>query len=105
MDKKIEYLSHAYSEYCFKSDPDLRGSSNLAKIYKPMFYDDAKRVLIWLFSRNIIDRMTAEEEKRLREEYAKTHPSDPDRCLSGICIENALKRIFSPNFFKDNPND
>lgn len=113
MTKTIEELAKQYAEdmcpvgdYCGGVYDEQRNSD------LPIYTDDAKSVLRWLFDKPLIDRMTAEEKERVRKEYnwAKVSLSqlreggfnelDPDVVLCSGVIRT-LNRIFGADFFKE----
>lgn len=102
MSKTIEELAKQYAEdmcpigdYCGGVYDEQRNSD------LPIYIDDAKSVLRWLFDKPLIDRMTAEEKERMRKEYANTYPLDPDCGVANILIQGVLERIFGKDFFKE----
>lgn len=102
MDKKIEGLAREYAEYiCPVGDYcggvyDEQRNSDI-----PIYTDDAKSVLEWLFNKPLASRLTAEEKERVRKEYANTYPNDIDCGVENILIQGVLKRIFGKDFFKE----
>lgn len=102
MSKTIEELAKQYAEdMCPIGDYwggiyDGQRNSNL-----PIYFDDAKSVLTWLFAKPLAQRLTAEEKERVRKEYANTHPLDPDCGVANILIQGVLERIFGKDFFKE----
>lgn len=102
MSKTIEELAKQYAEdmcpigdFCGGVYDEQRNSD------LPIYIDDAKSVLRWLFDKPLIDRMTAEEKERMRKEYANTYPLDPDCGVANILIQGVLERIFGKDFFKE----
>lgn len=67
----------------------------------PIYIDDAKSVLTWLFDKPLRDRLTAEEKESVRKEHSNTHPLDPDCGVANILIQGVLERIFGKEFFKE----
>lgn len=49
----------------------------------------------------LAQRLTAEEKERVRKEYAKTFPKDPDQSIASIRVMQTLERIFGADFFKE----
>lgn len=102
MDKKIEGLAREYAEYiCPVGDYcggvyDEQRNSDI-----PIYTDDAKSVLEWLFNKPLASRLTAEEKERVRKEYANTYPNDIDCGVENILIQGVLERIFGKDFFKE----
>lgn len=82
-------------DYCGGIYDDQRNSD------LPIYIDDAKSVLSWLFAKPLRDRLTAEEKERVRKEYAKTSPKDPDQSMASIRVMRTLERIFGADFFKE----
>lgn len=102
MTKTIEELAKQYAEdmcpvgdYCGGVYDEQRNSD------LPIYIDDAKSVLSWLFAKPLRDRLTAEEKEGVRKEYAKTHPNDIDCGVENMLIQGALERIFGADFFKE----
>lgn len=102
MSKIIEELAKQYAEdmcpigdYCGGVYDEQRNSD------LPVYTDDAKSVLHWLFDKPLIDRMAAEEKEMVRKEYANTYPLDPDCGVANILIQGVLERIFGADFFKE----
>lgn len=102
MNKTIEELAKQYAEYmCPVGDYcggvyDEQRNSDL-----PIYIDDAKSVLSWLFTKPLVQRLTAEEKERMRKEYANTYPLDPDCGVANILIQGVLECIFGKEFFKE----
>ena len=102
MNKTIEELAKQYAEYmCPVGDYcggvyDEQRNSDI-----PIYTDDAKSVLEWLFNKPLAQRLTAEEKERVRKEYANTYPLDPDCGVANILIQGVLERIFGSDFFKE----
>lgn len=112
MSKTIEELAKQYAEdmcpigdYCGGIYDEQRNSD------LPIYTDDAKSVLSWLFDKPLASRLTAEEKERVREEYAQAQswldekPSidGPDSHLrvSAVAIQTSLESIFGKDFFKE----
>lgn len=102
MSKTIEELAKQYAEdmcpigdYCGGVYDEQRNSD------LPIYTDDAKSVLRWLFDKPLIDRLTAEDKERVRKEYAETYPNDPDQSVASIRVMQTLERIFGKDFFKE----
>ena len=83
------------SDYCGGIYDEQRNSD------LPIYIDDAKSVLTWLFDKPLRDRLTAEEKERVRKEYSNTYPLDPDCGVANILIQGVLERIFGKEFFKE----
>lgn len=101
MTKTIEELAKQYAEdmcpvggYCGGVYDEQRNSD------LPIYIDDAKSVLSWLFAKPLRDRLTAEEKERVRKEYANTHPNDIDCGVENMLIQGVLERIFGADFFQ-----
>lgn len=68
---------------------------------------DKKALLMTLFFRYALEelplseRLTAEEEERVRKEYANTYPNDIDCGVENMLIQGVLERIFGADFFKE----
>lgn len=102
MDKKIEGLAREYAEYiCPVGDYcggvyDEQRHNDL-----PIYTDDAKSVLSWLFALPLAQRLTSEEKEMVRKEYANTYPNDIDCGVENMLIQGVLERIFGADFFKE----
>lgn len=101
MSKTIEELAKQYAEdmcpvgdYCGGVYDEQRNSD------LPVYTDDVKSVLSWLFAKPLASRMTSEEKARVRKEYANTYPLDHDCGVANILIQGVLERIFGTDFFK-----
>lgn len=121
MTKTIEELAKQYAEdmcpvgdYCGGVYDEQRNSD------LPIYTDDAKSVLRWLFDKPLIDRMTAEEKERVKVIYneelgmaqyfhAKAKASNDISCRQHyyglrepyISRMKLLERIFGKDFFKE----
>ena len=119
MGKTIEELAKQYAEdmcpvgdYCGGVYDEQRNSD------LPIYTDDAKSVLEWLFAKPLAQRLTAEEKERVKGNYAdakdihsrcigtmsKNHIADLHNEYNkglnmGIMI--ALKYLFGTDFFKE----
>lgn len=99
---KIEKLSKEYAEYMCPVDDycggvyDEQRNSDL-----PIYTDDARSVLKWLFSKPLTDRLTEDEKAAIRNEYARTYPHDIDRGVDSIMVSSVMERIFGKEIFKD----
>lgn len=100
MTKTIEELAKQYAEdmcpvgdYCGGVYDEQRNSD------LPIYTDDAKSVLGWLFAKPLRDRLTAEEKERVRKEYAETSPKDPDQSIASIRVMQTLEGIFGAEMF------
>ena len=98
----IEELAKQYAEdmcpvgdYCGGVYDEQRNSD------LPIYTDDAKSVLEWLFAKPLAQRLTAEEKERVRKEYANTYPNDIDCGVENMLIQGVLERIFGADFFKE----
>lgn len=120
MDKKMEGLAREYAEYicpvgdyCGGIYDDQRNSD------MPIYIDDAKSGLTWLFDKPLASRMTAEEKEKIRKMYAeelgmaqhfhsKAKASNDLSCKKHyfelrepyISRKKLLERIFGADFFK-----
>lgn len=102
MTKTIEELAKQYAEdmcpvgdYCGGVYDEQRNSD------LPIYTDDAKSVLSWLFDKLLAQRLTPEEADLIRKEYNNTYPLDPDCGIANILIQGVLERIFGADFFKE----
>lgn len=121
MSKAIEELAKQYAEfmcpvgdYCGGIYDEQRNSDI------PIYTDDAKSVLSWLFAKPLASRLTAEEKERVRVIYneelvmaqhfhAKAKASNDVSCRQHyyglrepyISLMKLLERIFGADFFKE----
>lgn len=72
MNKTIEELASEYVKGVYSGDTD--------------FIDEAENGLSWLFNKSLVSRLTADEKERVRKEYAKTSPNDPDQSIASLRI-------------------
>lgn len=101
---KIEELAKQYAEdmcpigdYCGGVYDEQRNSD------LPIYIDDAKSVLRWLFDKPLIDRMTAEEKEQVRfaHKTAKTF-AERTNPMSAEVFKGQyllLESIFGADFF------
>lgn len=106
MSKAIEELAKQYAEdmcpvgdYCGGVYDEQRNSD------LPIYIDDAKSVLRWLFDKPLIDRMTAEEKEQIRfaHKTAKTF-AERTNPMSAEVFKGQyllLESIFGKDFFKE----
>ena len=108
MKKTIEELAKQYAEdmcpvgdYCSGVYDEQRNCD------LPIYIDDAKSVLEWLFNKPLVSRLTAEEKERVREEYADNKYLIESASLSYVQrevfqkINETLEYIFGSDFFKE----
>lgn len=112
MTMTIEELAKQYAEdmcpvgdYCGGVYDEQRNSD------LPIYTDDAKSVLEWLFEKPLASRMTTEEKERVRRMYSeaqswldeKTSFDNPNEQLKicAVAIQDRLERIFGKDFFKE----
>lgn len=112
MSKTIEELAKQYAEdmcpvgdYCGGVYDEQRNSD------LPIYTDDAKSVLSWLFTKPLASRMTAEEKESIKGYYSeaqgwldeKTSFENPNEQLRicAVAIQDRLERIFGADFFKE----
>lgn len=121
MSKTIEELAKQYAEdmcpigdFCGGVYDEQRNSD------LPIYIDDAKSVLRWLFDKPLIDRMTAEEKERMRKtykgelEFASSYQRKANSCCNwqrrmdyeasrdiAKSRANILESIFGADFFKE----
>lgn len=108
MSKTIEELAKQYAEdmcpvgdYCGGVYDEQRNSD------LPIYTDDAKSVLSWLFAKPLASRMTAEEKERVREEHSDNKCLIESASLSYVQrevfqkINETLESIFGADFFKE----
>ena len=104
MTKTIEELAKQYAEdmcpigdYCGGVYDEQRNCD------LPIYIDDAKSVLSWLFAKPLASRLTAEEKERVRKEYWRAARDwigiGDARGYCRTCI--ALESIFGADFFKE----
>lgn len=111
MTKTIEELAKQYAEdmcpigdYCGGVYDEQRNCD------LPIYIDDAKSVLEWLFNKPLAQRLTAEEKERIKKMYKRmeldAQHSDSYDCIPSSDMEDAieaLESIFGKEFFKDSP--
>lgn len=121
MSKTIEEYAKQYAEdmcpigdYCGGVYDEQRNSD------LPIYIDDAKSVLSWLFAKPLRDRLTAEEKERARKmykgelEFAQFYQRKANSCRNQQCRTdyeasrdiaksraNMLESIFGKEFFTD----
>lgn len=109
MSKTIEELAKQYAEdmcpigdYCGGIYDEQRNSD------LPIYTDDAKSVLSWLFDKPLASRLTAEEKERVRKMYKRmvvdVENSDSYDCIPASDMDNVmetLESIFGADFFKE----
>lgn len=103
MNKTIEEAAKQYAEdmcpigdYCGGVYDEQRNCD------LPIYIDDAKSVLEWLFNKPLAQRLTAEEKERVRKIYYDAERGEvnshydvyPDPC-------EVLRVIFGADFFKE----
>lgn len=107
MSKTIEELAKQYAEdmcpigdYCGGVYDEQRHSD------LPIYVDDAKSVLSWLFTKPLASRLTAEEKERVRKVYRRNcaeiakHGNDVITAHSEG-VMHALELFFGTDFFKE----
>lgn len=110
MSKTIEELAKQYAEdmcpvgdYCGGVYDEQRNSD------LPIYTDDAKSVLEWLFAKPLAQRFTGEEKERVRKIYYDCElivmddsPNLPaDRITEAGAKMQVLEPIFGADFFKE----
>lgn len=119
MGKTIEELARQYAKY--QTDEQGYGSMEEWKQDVAIYYNDAKEVLAWLFTKPLASRMTAEEKERVRALYneelgmaqhfhIKAKASNDVSCRQHyyglrepyISRMKLLECVFSFDFFKKN---
>lgn len=121
MGKTIGQLAKQYAEdmcpvgdYCGGVYDEQRNSD------LPIYIDDAKSVLSWLFTKPLVQRLTDEEKERVRKmyndeaEFALFYQKKANSCCNQQCKQDyeasrdiakgraiILKRIFGADFFKE----
>lgn len=108
MKKTIEELAKQYAEdmcpvgdYCGGVYDEQRNCD------LPIYIDDAKSVLEWLFNKPLAQRLTAEEKEKVRAMYSEAQSwldekaSLTTRMSSAVAIQDRLERIFGADFFKE----
>lgn len=105
MSKTIEELAKQYAEFMCPVDDycgsvyDEQRNSDL-----PIYTDDAKSVLRWLFDKPLIDRLTAEEKERVRKMYKELSECIENRTADVEYLKGKrcqLVIIFGADFFKE----
>ena len=117
----IEELARQYADdmcpvgdYCGGVYDEQRNSD------LPIYTDDAKSVLSWLFTKPLASRLTAEEKERVRKmykgelEFAQFYQRKANSCCNQQCRmdyeasrdiaksrANMLESIFGADFFKE----
>lgn len=102
MSKTIEELAKQYAEdmcpvgdYCGGVYDEQRNND------LPIYADDAKSVLGWLFAKPLASRLTAEEKERVRT-YHKLACDGYWECnCADKAIVRVLESIFGADFFKE----
>lgn len=102
MTKTIEELARQYAEdmcpvgdYCGGVYDEQRNSD------LPIYTDDAKSVLEWLFAKPLISRLTAEEKERVRTCHKLAHDGYWECNCAGKAVVKVLESIFGSDFFKE----
>lgn len=98
MTNTIEELAKQYAKY--QTDEQGYGSMEEWKQDVSIYYDDAKEVLSWLFTKPLASRLTTEEKELIRMEFDNTYPLDPDCGVANMLIKSVLERIFGKDFFQ-----
>lgn len=104
---KIEDLAKQYAEdmcpigdYCGGVYDEQRNSD------LPIYIDDAKSVLSWLFTKPLAQRLSAEEKERVRKAYKAMSNYGKNKSVEcASCANYAarvwMERIFGKDFFKE----
>lgn len=102
MSKTIEELAKQYAEdMCPIGDYwggiyDGQRNSNL-----PIYFDDAKSVLTWLFAKPLAQRLTAEEKERMRTYHKLARDGYWECNCADKAVVKVLESIFDFDFFKE----
>lgn len=112
MNKTIEELAKQYAEdmcpigdYCGGVYDEQRNSDI------PIYIDDAKSVLTWLFNKPLRDRLTDEEREKIKVIYAEAsqwlketekfeNMNDAPR-VAAVALHDRLERIFGEEMFNE----
>lgn len=106
MDKKIEGLAREYAEYICPVGNycggvyDEQRNSDL-----PIYIDDAKSVLEWLFNKPLAQRLTAEEKESMiiahkaAKQFHEAVPSPTNEVFKGQFM--ILESIFGKEMFNE----
>lgn len=99
MDKTIGDLAREYAEnmcptedYCGGVYDEQRNDD------LPIYIDDAKSVLEWLFNKPLSERLTAEEKESIKGTY-KHHLNAIGDCYAHCMVRAELERIFGKEMF------
>lgn len=105
MTKTIEELAKQYAEdmcpvgdYCGGVYDEQRNSD------LPIYTNDAKSVLKWLFDRPLTERLNEEEKALIRSKYCQCKryvPQNSNNRLSAYDVCMTLESIFGKEFFKE----
>lgn len=111
MTKTIENLAKQYAEdmcpigdYCGGVYDEQRNSD------LPIYTDDAKSVLEWLFAKSLASRLTADEKEKIKGYYSETQGwldekrsfDNPNEYLRicAVAIQDRLESIFGKELFE-----
>lgn len=102
MTKSIEELTKQYAEdmcpigdYCGGVYDEQRNSD------LPIYIDDAKSVLRWLFDKPLSDRLTAEEKEMMRTYHRLARYGYWECNCADKAVVKILESIFGKDFFKE----
>lgn len=102
MTNTIEELAKQYAEdmcpigdYCGGVYDEQRNSD------LPIYTDDAKSVLRWLFDKPLINRLTAEEKERVRTYHKLARDGYWECNCADKAVVKMLESIFGSDFFKE----
>lgn len=102
MTKALELLAKQYAEdmcpigdYCGGVYDEQRNSD------LPIYIDDAKSVLRWLFDKPLSDRLTAEEKEKIRTYHKLAHDGYWECNCADKAVVRVLESIFGADFFKE----
>ena len=98
----IEELARQYADdmcpvgdYCGGVYDEQRNSD------LPIYTDDAKSVLSWLFTKPLASRLTAEEKERVRTYHKLAHDGYWECNSANKAVVKVLESIFGADFFKE----
>lgn len=102
MSNTIEELAKQYAEdmcpigdYCGGVYDEQRNCD------LPIYTDDAKSVLSWLFAKPLVSRLTAEEKERVKTYYRLANDGYWECKCSNKAVVKVLESIFGSDFFKE----
>lgn len=102
MTKTIEELAKQYAEDMCPIGDYCGGVYDEQRHHDlPIYTDDAKFVLSWLFDKPLASRMTAEEKERIRTYHRLARDGYWECNCANKAVMKMLESIFGPDFFKE----